>query len=218
MLRLSIYCLFTFFLAANARAQADNAPHFPKAVLVEVFSEVARQEHLQAVNDEERLRQVRKDALAVSKCMRRDFADHFTTYPTYFFSDTDLHLVKEGRLAGILYNADGTQALNNVLGANSTDFFIIYYGYPVAKKPRTKHIAAESEDAGSFDTHYKRGLVVNNHKMEQLTYVYPPNALLGGGGKADKRYNYRSPVFDIEYRGTAHKLPDLLFGLPLNHE
>ena len=211
--------LLLLIAVTRSVAQANEKNRFPKAILVEVFSEEARQQHLAAVNDADRLKQVKKDALAISKCIRRDFTDHFSAYPTYFFSDTDLHLVKEGKLKGILYNADGTQALTNVLGNNSTEFFIVYYGYPVAKKPRTKHIPGSANDAGSFDAHYRRGLVVNNYKMEQLTYVYPPNELLGGlSRKADKRYNYRSPVFDIEYRGTAHKLSDLLFGLPLNYE
>lgn len=212
--------LYTFLLTTQvAFAQRkEDRNKFPKAVLVLLSSEHNRIESLEKARAYKEAEQLKKDATMVSEKIRLDFKDNFHMYPVYFFVDTNLEKVKAGKLADILTNTDGDLMEITELGDSSTDFFIIYYGYPKFTKKKPKRIKEGSEDAASFDTPTGKYFVICNNKLEQITYVRRgKNTLIDEVSPEDKKYRYNSPTFNISYSPTVRKLPGVLTGLSLNY-
>lgn len=215
-----LFICFFFLSAFAASAQRKECNRFPKAILVQLSSEQNRIRDLQKrQGDSGKLAQLKRDAAMVCEKMRLDFKDNFTMYPVYFYMDTNFEKIKAGNFTDVLMDVDGDLMERTELGDTSTDFFIIYYGYPKFTKQKPKRIKANSEEAASFDTPTGKYFVICDNKLEQITYVRRgKNSLMNEVPPEDKKYVYNSRVFNIGYIPTVKKLPGILTGLSLNYQ
>lgn len=215
---LFICCFFLSAFATSAQQQERN--RFPKAILVQLSSEQNRMKDLQKrPSDSGKLAQLKKDAAIVCEKMRLDFKDNFTMYPVYFYMDTNFKQIKAGNFTDVLMDVDGDLMERTELSNGSTDFFIIYYGYPKFTKRKPKRIKANSEEGASFDAPTGKYFVICDNKLEQITYVRRgKNSFMNKVPPEDKKYVYNSPAFNIGYIPTVKKLPGILTGLSLNYQ
>lgn len=170
-----------------ANAQHKASARRPAAVLVMLNSESNRIAKFNTGNRTKDLEAVKYDAAEVMRVTKNDFHDHFRKTPVYYFMDTNIEKVKSGNLAGIVMNEDGSQAAH----APTSDFIIAYYGYP--------------EFHTDPDVLFKKGLVIADSKMKQLT-----NGSIMSQAyfsyRRNKKYSYESKRFDINYVPIAKKL------------
>lgn len=204
---------------APAGAQQQERNRFPKAILVQLSSECNRLRQLEKAGAYTEAEQVRKDARIVAEKMRMDFKDNFRMYPVYFYADTNYEQIKAGNFTDVLMDVDGDLMERTELDSGSTDFFIIYYGYPKFTKRKPRRIKAGSAEAQSFDSPTGKYLVICNSKLEQMTYVHTgANSIMDQVAPEDKKYKYVSRRYDISYRPAVKKLPGILTGLSLNYQ
>lgn len=212
--------LCTLLSSFAATAQQGERNRFPKAILVQLSSEQNRMKDLQKrQSDSGKLAQLKKDAAMVCEKILLDFKDNFTMYPVYFFMDTNYEKIREGNFTDVLMDTDGDLMERTELSNGSTDFFIIYYGYPKFTKRKPKRIKASSDEAASFDAPTGKYFVICDNKLEQITYVRRgKNSFANEVPAEDKKYKYDSPLFNIGYNPTVKKLPGILTGLSLNYQ
>jgi len=190
--------------------------HHPSAVLVQLRSEQNRIKAMEKAHDYKRLAQVEKDALGVRAAMVNDFKNHFDYCPVYYYMDSNLALIKKREFKGALMDTDGTQAKNIALNDTSTDYLVVYYGYPTAQARYKKVVTDPKKYEYNSGEPSGKGLIINNYKFQQVSFYY----LFGYDHlffkKGSKRFNnaYESKHYDIEYFPCAEKLNKELYEWP----
>jgi hypothetical protein len=148
-----------------------------------------------------------KDAEGCKKATINDFTDHFTFCPVYYFLDSTLDYVIQKDFKGNLFNADGSEVLNPVIENEKSNYLILYSGFPDVQ-PRNASVCTDSLHLQSVsDQPFGRGLIANNHKFQQIGYIYK----FGYQNFwfrlfYNKKYIYASKTFDIEYFPLADRL------------
>ena len=199
-------------ISSMVYAQKSNDGKLPYAVLVQLKSEKNRIAALIMAHDKKNLIRVQKDASRVKKAMINDFKDHFTYCPVYFYMDSNADKVIAGDLDGILFTADSSPVPPNAMGLQDKKYIIVFYGYPITQSHIKKVVPDSVAKQPQTEAPNGKGLVINNSKMEQISYLYKfgyENFLF----KPMRNRNYIavSKKFDMEYFPTAGVLDTKLY-------
>ncbi len=203
ILSLLVAALLGVIPAASARMNV-------KAVLVELKSEKNRMDAFKAAHNNSLIAILNRDIAGADSAMINDFTDNFHFCPVYYFVDTNEDAVKAHKY-GCLLKGDMTPVEGNPMADVDTEFIVVYYG-KYAYQSRTESVAHDSTSStvGS-GLPYGKGLVILNHKMQQISYLYKldyDNLVLKATSK--KKYYYTSKKFQLEYFPFAIKLNQAL--------
>ena len=182
--------LFSMSVPQFVRAQDSKSARYPAAVLVMLNSEQNRIRNASRANNIENLELVKTDASGVIAATKNDFHDNFNYCPVYYFMDTNSEKVKNGQLTGIITNEDGS----NVTDVPLYNCIVAYYGFPDAHP--------------NPDMTFKKGLVISDCRMKQLTDGCITIAFRHSRKK--NKYAYNSKRFDIDYKPCAGVLNKLI--------
>ncbi len=208
--------LFIILVIACSTSSIAQKRKYPAAILLQLRSESNRIQALSYARRQNELNEVILDARNAAAAMKRDFEDNFSYCPVYYFVDTNIDLIKQKKFDGILITSDGTPVTNPLITAASTDYYIVYYGYPVSQ-PKQGRVVKDPEryNTGNGEP-FGKGLVINNDEMEQLSYIIKLNYndfFLTKEMK--KKYYYESKHFDIGYFPLAKDLNKKLIDHPI---
>lgn len=198
-----------FLLAASGKANtADSlSGKYPGMVLIQLKSENNRIQALTKARRFKDLEQVLNDANSSAAAMINDFRDHFNYCPVYYFIDTNLDLVKQKKFDRVLLNADRSPVENPSINSASENYVIVFFGYAVMQKRSEKVVKDPARYQSGAEQPAGKGLVINNHKYEQVGYINKKQYLDLLESKKDKEkeklYKYSSPRFEIEYYPLA---------------
>jgi hypothetical protein len=190
---------------AQKKKRAKGVP--AAFVLMQLNSESNRITALEKDGKYAEVEEVKKDAQGVTSAVIKDFKDHFTRCPVYFYSDTNLNLIKERNFNGVLLDTNLQIVTNPPLHPDSKDYLVIYYGRPARQSHYNKVLTDTTAYRYDSGEPFGRGLVASNYKLQQLRYIYwiGPFSFLAKKGKTGE-YNYFSKHFDIEYYPLASRL------------
>ncbi len=192
-------------LTAPGKAEATDSlwNKYPRVVLVQLRSENNRIEALTKARRYNDLEQVINDARSTASAMINDFRDHFNYCPVYYFVDTNLDLIKQKKFDNILMNADRTTVIKPLINASSSDYLIVFYGYAVAQRRSEKVVKDSVRYQSGAEQPLGKGLVINNDKYQQVSYIYTHryNDLFTSKKQKEKLkpYKFASDRFEIEY-------------------
>jgi hypothetical protein len=210
---LFLLCLSAVLSVSNLCFASDSLyQYFPRAVLIQLRSEQNRIKTLIKEKRYKVLEEVKKDAIGVRASMMYDFSDHFEFCSVYFFEDTNLNLVLNRKFDGILLNGDGSIAKNLKINDTSTDYLILYYGYPTLQRRREDSVTDQEKYIYKSGEPFGKGLIINNYQYQQISFFYRfgyDNFFRGK--KSYGKYAYESKHYDMEYYPFAQKLSDKLF-------
>ncbi len=205
-----------FLLAGSGKANtADSlSGKYPEMVLVQLKSENNRIQALTRARRFKDLEQVVNDANSSAAAMINDFRDHFNYCPVYYFIDTNLDLVKQKKFDRVLLNADRSPVEKPSINSASENYVIVFFGYAVMQKRSEKVVKDPARYQSGEEQPAGKGLVINNHKYEQVGYINKKQYLDLFESKKDKEkeklYKYSSPRFEIEYYPLAGSLNEKL--------
>lgn len=188
-------------------AQNSNDGKLPSAILVQLKSEKNKIVAMTKAKDYKNLALVKKDAFRIQKATINDFKDHITYCPVYYYMDTNAEKVIAGDFGGVLFTADSSPVLASAAGLQDKKYIIVFYGYPVTQSHRKKVVPDSIAKLPQTEAPYGKGLVINNSKMEQISYLYKfdyENYLFKK--PKSRKYIAVSKVFDMEYFPTASVL------------
>lgn len=204
MLKFKIISILVLLLPNMYFAQAQKIHKgYPKVILLQIRSENNRIESLMKAKRAKDLQEVIFDAQNAAAAMKRDFKDHFDYCPVYYFTDTNIELIKQKKFDGILNTLDGQIVNDPIIDKNSKDYFIVFYGYPTSQPKQYKPVKEGDKTKANYGEPFGKGLVINNHQMEQLSYLVKMDYSNLFIGKAKKAYFYESKSFEIEYYPLA---------------
>lgn len=173
----------------------------PKAVLVELFSGYKR---LQRSQEDFTKAELISALTKANEKMILDFEDNFKYCPVYYFYDSNIVAIQNGRINEFLLDANGQKISNSVLEDGDTTFFILYYGILVP------------DESTPFDTHVtKKMLVALDFKGDLLPFPLPrtPGPATYKNFKSKKFnvfYRYTNTITDTHYRACALRYSHLL--------
>ncbi|MCW3123926.1 MAG: hypothetical protein JWQ38_3418 [Flavipsychrobacter sp.] len=196
---------FLIITAGTSFAAVDSLGHkYPRVLLVQLFAEKNRLEALEKARKYKDIEEVTEDAKRTMEVTVNDFRDHFTYCPVYYFIDTNLEAIKNKQFDGVLLNADMSVVTNPTIKSTSTDYVIVYYGYPNAQK------RSEPNTAGVIGENAGQRLVILNDKYRQMTYL--SGGSFDGPDRRNKKvkYAYTSRHFDLKYLPFARRFSYLL--------
>jgi len=197
---LKIYMIAFLSLCFYPGLAGDSvAVKYPVAVLVQLRSEHNRLEALKRDKMWKEMEEVEKDAKTAAASMIGDFRENFNYCPVYYFMDTNFMEIKNKHFDGILMNEHLTPEKNVIINSASENYVIVYFGYP-ATQPHTDDIVPDSMkfQANSGEA-FGKGLIIDNDKFEQISYVYKLGYSDIFVNRKKKRYFYTSDHYDIEY-------------------
>jgi hypothetical protein len=201
------WCVCVIFSGLSKSYAADTLSRtFPSAILVQLRSEQSRINGLIKVGDTKALAQIEQDGAAVATATINDFHDHLDYCPVYYYMDSNLSKVMNRQFDGVLTNADGKPVKSDAI--TDTDYFIVFYGSPTEQR-RVKNLVTDSSvyQYNSGEP-FGKGLIINNYKMQQVSYLYQlgyDNVFFNMFHRHSK-YAYESRRYDIEYFPFAIKL------------
>jgi hypothetical protein len=178
----------------------------PSFILVELPNEQSRIAALTRSQNERGVQEVKDDAAAVRNAMMRDFSDHFTYCPVYYFMDSNLGKIKAQNFEGVLLDKDFNPLSNLPIGPGSKDYLVVRYGRPEVQPHRMK---VQRDTTGFYGDGVPmgRGLIVSNYKLEQVHYItglQQKEKLMTD--KERKNYYYSSRHYQIGYYPLAKDL------------
>ena len=188
----------------------------PSAVLVMLKAETNRIAALNNYGNGAKAAQATNDAKMIMECTINDFADNFDYCPVYYFMDTNLHLVKDKKFEGILFDKDKKEYITSPIAAGDTSFFIVYYGVAIPEIIRTG--TAEEKQKVYRDpgpSRHERGLLVLGHdflrmKKSRLYFAKRKDAAKAKSLGSFKPYEYSSEEFKMSYTKCADWLSKTL--------
>lgn len=182
-----------------------------KAVLVMLRAETNRIEALTKGNRRSLLEEVQRDLQGTVRATQADFSDNFTYCPVYYFWDTEMDRIRDGDFAGVLFRADSSIATDLPISKGSNNYLVVFYGFPTSQskwRGKVTDTTKLSYDSGEPNG---RGLVIQNWKLEQISYLYKFGYNNFFIRRRHKKYIYTSKHFDIEYFPMAKKFNERLF-------
>ncbi len=203
-LRCSAFLLLTFcgtslHTIAAPNSKVKSAP--PKAILVMLSTEINRYNALKRSGDSSGIKILQKDTYNIYKVTTNDFKDNFNFCPVYFFYDTLLDDILEGKIAGNLLDYSLQPVANPTVQDTTDKYYITYFGRMLWQTTKGKMLPTKHADMGSGPN--GRGLILNNKRMEQVYYVY---SIRNNLFRKNSTYYYQSKKFQIEYDPLAKKL------------
>jgi hypothetical protein len=191
---------FIFFSLPPAFCQVEMEEKIPHYVLVQINSEKNRIDALQKAHRYADVEEVKKDAIGVKKAMMKDFSDHFSYCPVFYYVDTNIELIKSRQFEGILFDTAGRTITNLPIGPTSKDYLIVYYGLPTTQPHKVKVVKDSITEYSQVGVPSGIGLIICNYKLQQLRYIYKLGlAFVMLDKKKKKGYYYVSKHFNIEY-------------------
>lgn len=167
---------------------AYRSPDFPKAIVVVLTTQQSKIAYLEKNGKTDQANTIRKEAGQAMLCTINDFTDHFSLYPVYYVMDTNVNLLRERKLQGILL--DKNRNVINGKKLDSTDFYmIVKYLY-------------KGESVGSEMMLWGP----NFEKVKKYPESIPENTLKDRD--LSDRYNFTSLNFNISYKACAEVLED----------
>ncbi len=194
-----VMLIFATLLPKGGKAQDTHKANFPSFVLVHLSSEQNRTNALIKAKRYADLEVFRRETFEVAMAMVNDFKDHFSFCPVYFYFDTNFAAIMDRKFDGVLMNADFSPATNVPLNDSSKDYLIVHHGFPEWQTKKRKWDTTKSSGMGGKPN--GRGLIINDYKMRQLSYIYWLDYDFFNykkNGKVNK-YKYQSKIFDLEY-------------------
>ena len=211
--------LMSIFAYSQSADIAKKNNQFPRVILLQINTEQNRIRALEKNKRDKEVEIVKKDAAIISSKMKADFKENFNYCPVYFFMDTNQAMIRSRNFDGFLMNVDGSIA-KNILTDSSKDFLIVYYGYPTYQSNRTKVVKKSYEmDTSRLFIPYGKGLIINNYRMEQVSYLYKFgfDNFFYRLKKSNRKYIYESKKYDIEYLPFARNFNERLIEDNKNH-
>jgi hypothetical protein len=204
--------IITLLIALNTRA-SDSLAKFPVAILVQLRSEHNRIEALTKAHWNKELEIVKADAAGETSATINDFKDYFNFCPVYFFIDTNAEKVQNMQFEGILLDTNLAPAKNILISKLSKNYLIVYYGFPLAQDVAADLRSDSVVNENSTTPTQFKGLIINNYKFQQLTYIFKSETDFISFKKKNKKqkYLYVSDKFDIEYFPFAGILNEELY-------
>ncbi len=204
--------------ALHTYAVGDTTTAKKGMVLVMLHAEKNRITAARKVNNTELVSMIEKDAEQVRIRTIMDFSENLTAYPVYYMMDSNYDKIRAKQFAGIVFNADGSEAKDIHIDTAKPNYVIAYYGtgdfQTYFNSPLTAEDKEKYQEEGSR-TH-GLGLVIYNSKFHQLTHFYKmayanPSVLTLEEAKKlphnrTKRYFYKSKKLEIEYYPFAEEL------------
>ncbi len=193
-------------------ARESTGEKIPGAILVQLKSEKNKIAAMTKAHDTKNLELVKKDAIKIKNAMINDFKDHITYCPVYFYMDTNVDKVKAGNLDGVLFTANNTLVPASANGLQDNKYIIVFYGYPITQSHKTKVVPDSVAAQPQTEAPNGKGLIINNPKMEQISYLYKfdyENWTVRS--KQNRKYIALSKKFDMEYFPTAAQLDAKLY-------
>ncbi len=193
-------------------AQKSADRKLPGAILVQLKSEKNKIIAMTKAHDYKNLALVKKDAIRIKNATINDFKDHITYCPVYFYMDTNADKVIAGNLDGVLFTADSSLVAPSAVGLQDKKYIIVFYGNPITQS-HTKMVVPDSvAKQPQTEAPNGTGLVINNPKMEQISYLYKfgyENWTVQS--KKNRKYIAVSKKFDMEYFPIAGILDSKLY-------
>lgn len=193
-------CLHSF---GSAPAQSLPAPRHPAAILVQLKAERNRINALLAQKNYADLEQFKADAQEVMMATVRDFRDHFSYCRVYYYIDTNFDEVMARKFDGVLLDDHLTPVGNINLGDSSSDYMIVFYGYPTWQTGKRKWDTTKQKDWGGAPA--GRGLVINDPDFKQIYYINNVDMDFFNFRRKNNKnpYQFLSRKFNIDYTPTA---------------
>lgn len=197
-----------------ARGNARQSEPAPKAILVQLSTNDNRMKALSRnAENKALLHQLKADTDSTIAKMVSDFKDNFRYCPYYFYADTNAHLVRAGKFAGVFLNGE-LQPVSNIVLTPQDHYNIVYFGYPIATTTeKQSNTGDDYNPTGAVLTSSKKKLVALTKDMKLVRSPLPDGAKSvnrRAGKKPAAEYKYESPRFDIYYRPTANIYSDKL--------
>ena len=191
---LLLICAIT--LSLPSQGQAFRRRHMqeyeppPKIILVQLTTAYKMAGFYQKKHQSKKATEIRTEAWLAAKAMVKDFKHNFHFCPVYFFYDSNAALIRQGRVADILFSADGSKVNEQVLKAADTNFLIVCYGY--------------AEQEGNM-VETKQGLITSGHDQKQKISPFPYR-VFPSTDRDSKQFSYVSKKYEVEYMATAREL------------
>lgn len=207
--------VFTLLFVLLATGLTWGKVNRPKAVFVQLSTEPHRSKSL--ANNKAMLENLRTELEKIRLVTMQDFEDNFKAVPCYYFNDSDVLKVSEGKYQGLIFDKDGNQVDAGILQEIGKDFFVVYFGYRkgLSKKSENGKVYYETKANSSS----VQGLVVLNNRLlefeKPLGFIGRPEyyqsiQLFQSKKFFDKKYNYHADGFNMYYAQSANKLDELI--------
>lgn len=202
-----IVCLLLIVLSAlDAGAQAPVKQKEIRAVLVMLRTERKKIQYYRNSGKGDKANRLRDEMVKVNRATINDFSAHFDRWPVYYFVDSNLSDVRQGKLDGHILDKNLQPLTIPPVNFADNNYIIVYYGKPPAdvgvqlKDGDKKPVYTEGYHPGN-------GLVVLGPSFERmkntpLFFIYTARVRKD----REKLYNYISDEFDVEYREYAKDL------------
>jgi hypothetical protein len=209
---LIVYFLCTFWMNVST-AQNTKSVDFPSVILVKLSAETNRINALIKAKRFNDLEKFKSEAEIVRNVTIADFNDNFNYCPVYYFIDTNMQLIIDGKFEGVLLNKDLSVATNTPLNDSSNMHSIVYYGFPQWQTKKGKWDTTKSSTAEGGKP-FGKALVINDPKLRQIYYLYwLDNDFFNFKFMSKKKNNYKytSKKFELEYYPFAAELNRKLY-------
>lgn len=191
-------------LSLTINAQKKRNLQQPKVILVQLKAEANRIDYYQKKKNYSKADLVQKQADTIAQMMIRDFEENFRYRPVYYFYDTNAHLVKDKKFAGILLDKNREPLKNiSITASDSDQYYIATFGYslPMKSQPNSSKMG--------------KGLVIVDHSYKAMEPPFPHYIfrLARMKGLFDKKMPegwYESKQFDMEYFPVAKAFSESL--------
>ncbi len=198
-IKVSLVTFFITIVFCTAYAGDSTSRQYPVAVLVELKTEQSRIAALTKDKRYAQLEELNNDIIGERDAMVRDFKDNFDYCPVYYFMDTDIEFITKKQFAGKLLDANLKAIPNNIINSESNDYVIVYFGYPAVQPHHQKIVKDSLKYLSNSGEPMGIGLIINNDKMQQISYLYSLGYHSAFLSKREKKYAYLSKHFSIEY-------------------
>lgn len=208
--RLLLFFVGTLFVQ-KVSAQGPKSIDFPRVILVQLSSEQNRTNALLKAKRYTDLERFKQEAEYVRNATIADFRDNFKFCQVYFYIDTNIQKVKDCQFEGVLLYSDLSPVTNLSLADSCELDAIVYYGYPQWQTKKGKWDTTKS-NFGEAGKPYGRALVINDHQLRQIHYLYWLDGdffnlkFLVRKKNRKNKYMYFSRKFELEYYPLAAEL------------
>ena len=114
--------------ALHTYAVGDTTTAKKGMVLVMLHAEKNRITAARKVNNTELVSMIEKDAEQVRIRTIMDFSENLTAYPVYYMMDSNYDKIRAKQFAGIVFNADGSEAKDIHIDTAKPNYVIANYG------------------------------------------------------------------------------------------
>ena len=198
---LSMIFIAALLMPCKSNAHPPEKKRVPTAVLVQLRAEQNRRDALIEAKNYSDLEILKRDANKAIEATVRDFRDHFTACPVFYYMDSNFDKIMAHQFDGVLLDENlAPVAHPNIEDSN---YLIVFYGYPTWQTRKGKWDTTKQKIWGGAPN--GRALVVNNHRFKQIHYIYNLDFDFFNfrKRKAKNPYHFESKKFDIEYYPSA---------------